>query len=309
MDVRQLRYFHCVARHGNVSRAAAELNVAQPAISRHLKQLEDELGVLLIVRHARGVSLTEAGEGLLAHANFILRQIEQAKLEAIASARDPVGQVSLAVLPTLAEILGAPLAERLYGAFPNVSLVLREGFSGPCQDWLLAGSVDFALLYNIEKKLGLETLPLLNEPICLVGSHRLERPKGSGFPVARLNELELILPSESNGLRQLIDVACAAKGIRLEPRLLIDALGLLKELVRRGMGYTLMPISAVVPEVKAGEFWTIPLAEPKLLRAMVLARVADRPLSTAGRHLRETVVDEVRRLVSSGAWPPDITLP
>lgn len=309
VDLRQLRYFNAVAQHGKVSRAAASLNVAQPAISRHIQQLERELGVTLLQRHARGVSLTEAGTKLLSHSTFLLRHFEQARLDVLASATEPVGQISISVLPTVAEILGVPLADRIFHEYPKVSLILREGFSGPCLDWLMAGTVDFAVLYNIERRLGLDTLPLLREPICLVGSKQLPRPDLNRFPISRLEGFDLILPSPFNGLRRLIDAACSQRGIRIEPRLVVDSLGALKSLVHRGTAYTLMPISAVASDVKEDRLWSIPLTDPELMRTLELARIAERPLSTAGQRLRATVRNEVEHLARQGAWPPEITVP
>jgi len=309
MDIRQLRYFHAVAAHGSISGAAASLNVAQPAISRHVQQLEYELGTMLLQRHARGVSLTDAGHKLLSHAGFLLRHFEQARQEVMATAADPVGQVSLAILPTVAEPLGAPVAHRMRCEYPNVSLVLREGFSGPCLDWLMAGTVDFAVLYDVDRLVGLETLPLLRESICLVGSVKLQKPAADPYPVANLRALDLILPSQHNGLRRLIDAACLQCRIRLEPSLTIDSLSATMHIVRQGLACSIMPVAAVLGDVAAGTMWSIPLAEPAIVRTLRLARIAERPLSTAAQKLRLAVRDQAGNLAREGAWSSQIVLP
>lgn len=302
MDFRQLRYFQAIAEHGSFSGAAVRLNVAQPAISRHIQQLEHELGTKLLQRHARGVSLTDAGKKLLSHAGFLLRHLEQARSEILAVAADPVGQVSLAILPTVAERLGASVAHRMQIDYPKVGLVLREGFSGPCLDWLKAGTVDFAVLYDVDRLVGLETTPLMCEPICLVGAAPLTKPAGETFPVARLRELELILPSTHNGLRTMIDGACLQNRIRLEPVLTIDSLSVSMHVVRRGLAYSVMPATAVLEEVAAGRMWSLPLVEPDVMRTLKLARIAERPLSTAGQKLGIIVYEHATHLARQGAW-------
>lgn len=302
MNLKQLRYFQAIAEHGSISRAAANLNVAQPAISRHIQQLEHELGTKLLQRHARGVSLTDAGEKLLSHASFLLRHLDQARNEILAAATDPVGPVSLAILPTVAEPLGAPVAHRMRIDYPKVDLVMREGFSGPCLDWLNAGTVDFAVLYNVDSLVGLETMPLMCEPICLVGAATLPKPVGGTFPVAGLRGLELILPSTHNGLRMLIDGACLQNRFRLEPTLTIDSLSASMHIVRRGLAYSVMPATAVLDDVAAGRMWSLPLVEPEVMRTLKLARIAERPLSTAAQQLRIAVREQVAHLAREGAW-------
>lgn len=81
MDLRQLRYFSRVAESGSFREAAARANVAQSALSRHIRALEDELGVLLMERHARGIGLTPDGERLKTRADAILRDVEETRAE------------------------------------------------------------------------------------------------------------------------------------------------------------------------------------------------------------------------------------
>jgi Transcriptional regulator len=308
MDIRQLRYFCTVAQYENISRAARRLNVAQPAISRHIKQLEHEIGVPLLQRNARGVVLTDAGQRLLSHANYLLRHFEQVRSDVLAGATEPAGPVSAALLPTVAEIVGVPLAARIQRDFKNISLVLREGSSGSCTDWLLKGEVDFAALYNIESFRGLETVTLFREPICLVGPASMPRPEGKSFRTADVSQFPLILPSPFTRLRRLIDSSLTQCNVTVEPILTIDSLGTTKRLVERGAGLSLVPISAAAPEVREGRLWSLPLTQPDVVRIMELAYVSDRPLSNAGRLFRDAVQDEVAHLVASGEWPEEITL-
>ena len=95
MDLRQLRYFVAIAETGNVRQAAERVRVAQSALSRHVRALEAELGVRLLDRHARGVSLTGAGERLNLRAVEILRRVDEMRAEIIAEGELPAGAVSV----------------------------------------------------------------------------------------------------------------------------------------------------------------------------------------------------------------------
>src|SRR5882724_978453 len=120
MDLRQLRYFVAVAERGGFGAAASVLNVAQSALSRHIKVLEHELGGALFERGARGVAVTEAGKVLLARGRWLLGAIDDIKAEVLTENRDPSGTVRIGAPPSLGDILYAPLAQTFVKQFPRV---------------------------------------------------------------------------------------------------------------------------------------------------------------------------------------------
>src|SRR3546814_14168642 len=138
MDTRALRYFVHVAQLKSFSRAAAHLRIAQPALSRQIRNLEDELGVQLLTRSVRGVQMTEAGALLLERAEVILDQIKKARLEVAAEAGEPSGRLTLAVTPAAGPMLVPPLVERCEASFPKVSLRFVEGLPGVLHNALSA---------------------------------------------------------------------------------------------------------------------------------------------------------------------------
>src|ERR1700741_3464387 len=137
MDLRQLRYFVAVAERGGFGAAASALNVAQAALSRHIQQLEHEMGGALFERGARGVSVTESGKVLLGRGRWLLGAGDDLKAEVRTEHREPSGTVRLGAPSSRADILYAPLAELFVKRFPRVRLELSEGLTDVMSDRLL----------------------------------------------------------------------------------------------------------------------------------------------------------------------------
>src|SRR5687767_12483832 len=113
MELRQLRTFLVVAETGSLSRAAGRLRIAQPALSRQIRMLEEEVGTELFQRHARGMALSEAGEVLIAHARGALRELDQAKSDLSALAGQVSGKVAIGLLPSVSDLMTGAFARTL----------------------------------------------------------------------------------------------------------------------------------------------------------------------------------------------------
>ncbi|MCP5368200.1 MAG: LysR family transcriptional regulator [Hyphomicrobiales bacterium] len=306
MDVRQLRTFLHVAELGSFSRAAERLRIAQPALGRQVRLLEEELGVRLFTRHGRGVTLTPPGKVLLDRAAAILRQLERARVDVAAEGGAESGHVVVGLPPTVADILAGPLVARFHDAHPRISLRVVVGFSGFLQEWLLSGRMDLAVLYTARVARNLRAEPLLTENLFLVGPGGCGLAPDAGVPFADLARRPLILPSPSHGLRALVDETAAARGIDLTVPVEADGLRILKDLVVRGLGYTVLPLAPIHAEVTGGLFAAAPIVAPDLTRRVVLAgavagaqgRPAPPPVAAFGQVLR----GEVRRMVEAGEW-------
>src|SRR5687768_7963377 len=109
MELRQLKFFVQAAEQGSLTRAAADLAVAQPVLSRQIRELENELGVQLLSRNGRGVTLTEAGKRFLVRARAISQDVQAAQDEASAQRTSPSGAVSIAMVPSAGALLWVPL--------------------------------------------------------------------------------------------------------------------------------------------------------------------------------------------------------
>src|SRR5947208_12915787 len=121
MELRHLRYFIGVAEEENVSRAALKLHVSQPALSRQIRDLEEELGFLLLERSAKSVRLTEAGRTFLIEARAVLERLEQAVQKARAAATGQRGEIHVGYAPSLTARILPPALRAFQLGLPNVS--------------------------------------------------------------------------------------------------------------------------------------------------------------------------------------------
>jgi LysR family nitrogen assimilation transcriptional regulator len=169
VELRELRNFTRVARAGSVSRAAAELRLAQPALSRQIKKLEQELGVALFTRHGRGVRLSAAGSLLLERAEAIAQLVRETG-EEIKDDRSPTrGRFTLGAPPAAGRLLIPPFAARFQKTWPQTTLHMREGVASSLLEWLIDKRIDVALIHNPPHLEALTISPVLSERMLVVG--------------------------------------------------------------------------------------------------------------------------------------------
>ena len=140
MDFKRLRSFQEVAAAGSLSHASDRLRLAQPALSRHISLLEQEIGVPLFTRHGRGMQLTEAGAALLARIEGPLRQLERAAAEVRTLSGVVSGHVAVGMMPTAATALGGDLVQQMAERIPDVALRIVEAYDGYLMNWCRAAT-------------------------------------------------------------------------------------------------------------------------------------------------------------------------
>jgi LysR family nitrogen assimilation transcriptional regulator len=289
IDIRELRTFVHVARSGSVSRAAEQLNIAQPALSRQLRKLEDELGVVLLNRHGRGVSLTRAGSLLLQRAEAVLVQFGQIPHEVKVSEDQFAGHVTLGVPPAAGLVIAPIVFRRFRERWPSATLQIREGISSLLEEWLLDGRL-------------VEIAPVLQERMVLVHSAEVPAPSA---PVRfrDLGRIPLILPSMPHSNRRLVERAALQHGARLQVAIEVDSIPLTKAMVAGGFGATILTHAGVSRELASGQLTAQPIDNPPLLSVVSVGNVqASRPAWLVSE-LTRVVRQEIATLVRSGAWP------
>lgn len=300
MDLRQLRYFRMIAELGSISAASQHLGIAQPALSLHVRNMEERLGVKLLTREARGVSLTEAGELLARRSRMLLDECTRLEDDIRNLGSSPTGDVRLGLPGTIGDILSVPLVLAVKDSFPGIRLTIGEAMSGFVLGWLREGRIDTAILYQPAEDQQFRSDLLLSEELVLI------TPIGTLMdqPVdpLQLTRLPLILPSPAHGLRTLLDGWARQHGIALNTTVELDAYSNIKSLVQHGHGCSILPLHAVAANAREDRLRVAHFYENELRRNVFLVRDASRPSSHAGeaiiRLIRKIMID----LVQSGIW-------
>jgi LysR family nitrogen assimilation transcriptional regulator len=274
LELRQLRYFIAVARQGNFNRAARQLNIAQPALSRQVQQLEEDLGIQLFDRHARGASLTSGGQRLLVRAERLLAEAETLRSEAKRPAAGPVGQVSLGVSPGVAELLAVPLVLACARDHPGIRLRIVSGFSPILTDWVLEGRLDLVVLSGAGDPLRLALTPILREPLCLICRADDPRFPREGIEEAALAGVPLVLTGPpGSALRRAVDEAMTPLGQPLDAVAQVDTVAVAKRLVLAGLGPTLDVAAMARAEIAQGLLRAVPISGIHIYRTLALSVV------------------------------------
>ncbi|GAB5378240.1 MAG: LysR substrate-binding domain-containing protein [Acuticoccus sp.] len=302
MNVRQLRYFLTIARCGSFSRAASELNVAQPALSHHVANLEAELGVRLFDRSPKGVLPTECGETLVGHAEAIMAQLETARRDVQNAARNPSGTVSIGLPPTVSLAFTAPLVIESAKRYPSIDLRVWENYSAHLGEWLSAGRLDLAVLFDVEEIAPLETSFLFDDRLYWVCPPGFRKPGQTSIRFEEGARHPLLLTGKKNGLRHAVERHSRTSEVPLQVKTELDSMPAIKALVASGYGHTILPWYAVRDEVNSGAIDAIPIVDPVPTRRVVLARAGTLAPSRAAELIADLAVELMHHLVSADDW-------
>lgn len=303
MQIRHLQAFVCIARNGSFSRAAEILHVAQPSLSQQIKQLEDQVGALLFIRSARGVTLSHAGEKMLAGADDILLRVAELKRLMQTEATTIFGDVRLGLPTTVAKLLGRPIAMRAESAHRGIQLQLIEAMSGHLCNWLAEGKLDVAVLYDplfySDFPSGMIVRPMLQENLSLILSPR-QAVGPSPLKLDDFRDLHFVFPRKLHAIRTLINQFLIESDVDLKFACDVDSLGTLVEMVREGY-CTILPSVAVATELESGVLHAYDLAPaPSRQLNLVWSEQQLNPMATAA--IIDVAMETVRTMVDSGDW-------
>jgi LysR family nitrogen assimilation transcriptional regulator len=293
MELRSLHYFVRIAELGSITRAAAHLHVAQPALTRHVQRLEDELNVALFTRANRGVRLTEAGQKLLDGASRILRDIERTGDEIRAQDAHPSGKIILGVTPTLCPVLAPELFARMRRDYPMIELKIMHAGMVRLEEFVIDGRVDIALLSELSRSRLIVSTRLAEEEMVLV-TRPGARPAGA-VSGDELRATPLIL---GDGLRAAMDALLAGLGIELTVDTELNDHETIRLMVQQGAGAAVLPLSSVSKECARGLIEAHRITETGVFRTLALGVRASRNASLARDAVARTIramIDEMDR--------------
>ncbi len=288
MNLHYLRSFVRVAEAGSLSRAAEHLQLSQPALSRQMRLLEEEMGVSLLRRTGRGVVLTPQGTQLRDGAYRVLEEVARLSRE-LEKPHLVSGQLSLGIPPSAAATIAGPLVERYHREYPAVALRVVEDLTGAIQDALLSGQLDLGILYEGVLSRSLHTERIKTEELVLVGQPNAGLSSSKPIRFESLSQFPMVLPGPRHGLRAIVEQAAFRAGIQLNTVIEVESLPLLLDFVHRGLGYTILSKEVCESRLKSGHLSATAINYPTLNRAWVLAWRKDVILDSAAAEMIRAV--------------------
>ncbi len=304
MQIQDFKLFLEVAETGSFTKVAANRQTVQSHISRQISNFEEACGGTLFKRTGRGVALTEFGNHVALKARQWVRETDEFFADILQTARVPMGEVSVGILPSAAHPLMTQVFKRLHHEFPKITLNIREGQGGELDAMLDSGSVDMAILFRYDKPNNPDETLLATASTYLVSAPGLPLTNSDTVDFRRLEGLPLVLPRRPAHWRSILDEAAKSKGFHLQAALEADSLRVQKEVIAENpLLYALLGPFSVDQEVQTGKLQAAKITGPDLKRYVTLAHPKQGQLTQASRivsHLiRETVI----------SWDGQITLP
>lgn len=286
MDFDQLFYFQAVAKHKSLTKASEELNLSQPALSRSILRLEEEIGVPLFERKSRGIVLNQYGKVFLESANHAISEMKETK-QKIHDMVDPYhGTISLAFIQTLGSSFVPDLISDFKKEFPNIQFQLSQNISSEILKEIEVANIDIGFCSPLEPHENLCSIPVLAEEMFLIvpAAHRL-----AGKNLVNLNEVAddpFIFFKPQTALHDLIQNLCIEAGFL--PRKVFEGYEerTVSDLVGANLGVAIVP---PIPNLDEGKISMIRVQSPKCFRVIQMVWRINGYMSPAVKVFKEFV--------------------
>lgn len=267
MDFHRLRVFHTVARLRSFSRAGEELLLTQPAVSKQVRELEERLGFILLNRHGRQISLTDAGRIVFNHAERVLTLNEETRralgdLEGLKRGYLRLGASSTPGIYLIPEAI-ARFRER----YPGVEISLAISRSEEIAKGVLRDEFDLGFV-GASSEAPLQVQPFARDELLLIAPPAHPLSQGRAISASALEGETLILREAGSGSRSLVEGELRRLGLHLRKTFVLNSPEAIKRAVAAGLGLSFISRFAVVPELKRGELSTVPLKGLRLERSL-----------------------------------------
>jgi len=299
MNIRQLRYFLQIAELRSFTRASQVLHVAQPALSRQIHMLEEELGKPLFKRVGNAIALTETGQALRDRATALIYQFDQLRDEVI-SPQEPHGHLTVGVPPAMREMITLTLVDTYCRRYPNVSLHIHEGISVDLSNMVQASKLDCAIVVDLDDLPSARREALLKEQLFLVG------PRHEGMCVDKVVSMEfaaskpLILTNRLNNFRLALENAFARENLPLKIVADSNSTSMIVDLVIKGLAFSMLPYCAIASGLRLRKLCAAPIKGLCVNWAIIYPASADP--SSATTMFTNVLIEITRDSIVSGKW-------
>ena len=281
MDDFRLKVFIAAARTLSFTRAAEQLYISQPAVSKHVGELESRYKVQLFTRRGSHLELTDAGRTMLEAAGRLLDDYRRLEYEMSLCADQTGGELRLGASTTIAQYLLPPILAHFTARFPGVRVSMSSGNSAEVEQALGEHAVDLGLVESLSRRQGLHYTLFRPDELVLVARPETVTPE-------ELPRIPLVLRESGSGTLEVIAAALAARGIRLSQFDVTMRLGStegIKAFVRNSDAMAIVSVISVVDELRSGALRIVDIEGLTLSRDFVFVHAEAEPARLARRFI------------------------
>ena len=263
IDFELYRIFYVVANNGNITRASEELNISQPAISKSIKNLEEQLGGQLFIRTKRGVVLTEEGKEFYNYIKQAIEFINNAENKFTDLINLEVGCIKIGISTTLTKEFLLPYLEQFHTLYPKIDIQIITDRTADLMKKLKNGLIDIVIL-NINKKdesSEIEYLKCKKINDCFVVNSKYKELINKEISLKELNNYPLILQSKGSNTRTILDEFARKNGISLKPNIELSSYLLVTEFSKIGFGIGYVTKEYIKDEIKNKQLFELNIKE------------------------------------------------
>lgn len=269
MDDFRLKVFYSVSKNQSFTKAAAELFITQPAVTKHIKLLEESLGVRLFERKGNFIVLTVAGEVLFRYATEIFRLYQEAIFELGALKKQYQGNLRLGASTTIGQYLISPILASFHEKFPQIELTLLNGNSEFIENAVLSKSIDLGIVEGKKHHNSLKYTEFMDDKLVAVVHTKSKFAKQTSISLDDLPSIPLVLRERGSGTLEVIESALKEKGLKLSNLSIVMHLGStesIKSFLEHSQAMSFMSVRAIQKELKREEFRIISIKDFEILR-------------------------------------------
>ena len=299
MKFQQLKFFVAVYEEGSFSAGAARMNATQSGLSMHVRELEKRYDVVLFDRSSAGVESTETGRQFYKEAIAVLNASEVArdKLKELSGVLSD--HINVGLMPAFARAVLSPTLLRFAKEQKHVRVSVSEAYSGQLSHDVAEGKLDFAVVPFYNSELDLNATTMGTDQECLACSAKTSMSIGSEATLSELPALRMILPSEANARRPLIERYLSVNNIKLEETMELDTMFGTLDLVANSEWVSILPAVLSPPDKDGQKRLFTPLANPPLAVEYIRITHKARPLSKAAQAFADVLQEELNNVLEA----------
>ena len=269
----RLEVFYTVAKRLSFTKAAAELFITQPAVTKHIHELEDQYKAKLFERKGNHIALTNAGGLLLHHAEKVFELYRNIEFDINALSKRKEGLLRLGASTTIAQYIVAPLLARFRNKFPDVQLSLVTGNTEQVEKYLLSKEIEMGIIEGYSKNPEISYHEFLKDEIVLVCSSKHPLANRNSLKADELKDIRFVMREQGSGTLEVIDHALKKAGINhseLKIEIRLGNTESIKSYLLNAPCMAFLSVHAIVDEVKRGELKIIDVANLSIERSFYL---------------------------------------